>query len=160
METNEPLQTTLVQQAEAEVKHLLKRVQDLSVGDLKAVEQEVLASVFQLGRRMLEESMQVQPETRQAPAWREGACGHTLRLVGLRPKQFLTLPGPITIERAYYHCQAGVKEPADDEQAQVAALWEQAAQSRTTPSSPTSLPEQRVDRLYSALDGVMAPSRS
>ena len=233
METNEPLQTTLVQQAEAEVNHLLKRVQELSVGDLKAVEQEVLASVFHLGRSMLEQIMQAQPETREAPARREGACGHPQRLVGIRPKQILTLLGPITIRRAYYHCLAAAQEqpspeparcregeaPADAlwgieqrrtsagvqqqvsylcasltleeaaatfsrlfplqmsarqalylmqpvgealaaaEQAQVNALWEQAAQSRTLLSSPTNQAEQRVDRLYIELDGVMARLR-
>jgi len=116
METNEAMQTTLVQQAEAEVNNLLKRVQNLPVGDLKAVEQEGLASVFELGRRMLGEIMQVQPEVREAPARRKGACGHPQRLVGRRSKQILTL-GPVTIERAYYHCLAAAKEQGREEQA-------------------------------------------
>ncbi len=227
------MHTTLVQQAEAEVNNLLKRVQDLPVGDLKAVEQEVLASVFELGRRMLEEIMQAQPETREAPARRKGACGHPQRLVGRRSKQILTLLGPITIERAYYHCLAAAKEQACEEQArcrqgeapaealwgveqrrtsagvqqqvsylcasltleeaaatfsrlfplqmsarqalylmqpvgealaaaeqaQVDALWEQAAQSRTMLISPSCSRQQTLDRLYIELDGVMARLR-
>ena len=53
METNEALQRTLLQEAEAEVRQLLKQVQDLNVGDLKGVEQAVLTSVFAWGRKAL-----------------------------------------------------------------------------------------------------------
>lgn len=104
METNAALQTTLLQAAEAEMKHLLTRVEVLGVGDLKGVEQEVLSSVFALGRHALEQIIQAQPETIQAPARREGGCGHRQRLVSQRPKQVLTLLGTITIHRAYYQC--------------------------------------------------------
>ena len=46
METNEALKTTVVQEAEAEIMKLLKRVQEMKVGDLKGVEQEVLKRMF------------------------------------------------------------------------------------------------------------------
>ena len=39
------------------------------------------------------------------------ACGQTARYAGRRPKTFTTVLGPLTLERAYYHCdtcQAGV----------------------------------------------------
>jgi hypothetical protein len=111
METNEPLKMTLMQEAEAEVVQLLKRVQDLKAGDLKGVEQEVLAGMFALGRTTLERIMQAQAETMEAPARREGACGHEQSLVGIRPKQVLTLLGAIRMQRAYYQCRI----PADEQ---------------------------------------------
>ena len=33
-------------------------------------------------------------------------CGQTARYAGRRPKTFTTLLGPLTLERAYYHCDA------------------------------------------------------
>ena len=47
------------------MRHLLKRVQVLNVGDLKGVEQEVLISVFALGRKALERIIQAQPGDRR-----------------------------------------------------------------------------------------------
>lgn len=128
METNEQVKTTLVQEAEAEVVQLLKRVQELKGGDLKGVEQEVLTSMFALGRKTLERLIQAHPETVEAPARREGACGHQQRQVGQRPKQVLTLLGIITIQRAYYHCldpaeeQEG-KRPCTHGEAPADTLW-------------------------------------
>lgn len=233
METNEQLQTTLVQEAEAEVVKLLKRVQELKVGDLKGVEHEVLTSVFAIGRATLERIIQAQPEGVEAPARREGACGHEQRLVSYRPKQVLTLLGKITIQRPYYQClgpaevqerkgeprcahgeapadalwgieerrtSAGVQQavsylgallPLEEaaaafsrlfplqmsarqalylmqpvgealatlEHEQVNALWEEAAQARTTPGSPVDPSEEGIDRLYIQLDGVLARLR-
>jgi hypothetical protein len=231
METNEQVKMALVQEVEAEVVNLLKRVQELKVGDLKGVEQEVLTSMFTLGRKTLERLIQAQPEMVEAPARRQGACGHVQRLVGQRPKQVLTLLGTITIRRAYYQCvnpaeeqdekrpcthgeapadaqwgveerrtSAGVQQAvsylaasltleetaaafsrlfplqmsarqalylmqpvgealAAAEQAQVNALWEEAAQKRTTPSKPSSPSGEALDRLYIQLDGVLARLR-
>ena len=235
METNEQVKMALVQEGEAAVVNLLKRVQELKVGDLKGVEQEVLTSMFTLGRKMLERLIQTQAETREAPARRQGACGHPQRLVGIRSKQVLTLLGTITVQRAYYQCVDPAEEqkrdsqgpcthgeaPADAlwgveqrrtsagvqqavsylgasltleetaavfsrlfplqmsarqalylmqpvgealaavEQAQVNALWQEAAQKRTTPSSSigSSEEEERLDRLYIQLDGVLARLR-
>ena len=34
------------------------------------------------------------------------ACGQTARYAGRRPKTFTTVLGPLTLERAYYHCDA------------------------------------------------------
>ena len=34
------------------------------------------------------------------------ACGRTVRYAGRRLKTFITLLGPLTLERAYYHCDA------------------------------------------------------
>jgi hypothetical protein len=112
METNEALRMALVQEAEAEVTQLLKRVQELEGGDLKGVEHEVLMRMFVLGRSLLERLIQAQAETVAAPARREGACGHEQRLVGQRSKQVLTLLGTITIQRAYYQCL----DPAEEQE--------------------------------------------
>ena len=104
METNEAVKTTLIQQTEAAIIALLSRVEAVQEGDLKGVELEVLTSVFALGRIILEQLIQSQLETEAAPTRRRGTCGHEQRLVGIRPKQVLTLLGPITIKRTYYHC--------------------------------------------------------
>ena len=32
------------------------------------------------------------------------ACGQTAHYAGRRPKTFTTVLGPLTLERAYYHC--------------------------------------------------------
>ncbi len=231
METNEQVKTALVQEAEHEIVNLLKRMQELKAGDLQGVEQEVLASMFRLGRTTLQGLIQAQVETQETPARREGACGHEQRLVSQRPKQVLTLLGAITIQRAYYQCLHPTQErdgtrpcthgeaPADAlwgigerrtsagvqqavsylgasltleetaavfsrlfplqmsarqalylmqpvgealavaEQAQVEALWEEAAQKCTTPSSPRSPSDEALERLYIQLDGVMARLR-
>ena len=128
METNEQLKTTLVQEAEAEIVKLLKRVQELKVGDLKGVEHEVLTSVFAIGRTALACLIQAQPETLAAPARHAGACGHEQRLVSWRPKQVLTLLGAITIQRAYYQCldpaeEQDGKQPCTHGEAPADALW-------------------------------------
>lgn len=231
METNEQVKTALVQAAEHEIVNLLKRIQEVKVGDLKGVEQEVLSSVFAIGRSTLECLIQAQPEMLAAPARREGACGHAQRLVGQRPKQVLTLVGAITIQRAYYQCLDPAEEqdgkpccthgeaPADTvwgieerrtsvgvqqavsylgasltleetaaafsrlfplqmsarqalylmqpvgealaavEQAQVNALWQEAAEKRTALTSPISPSGEELDRLYIQLDGVLARLR-
>src|SRR5215469_1552508 len=99
METNEAVKTTLIQQTEAAIIALLSRVEAVQEGDLKGVEQEVLRSVFALGRTILEQLIQSQRETETVPTRRRGTCGHAQRLVGIRPKQVLTLLGPITIKR-------------------------------------------------------------
>jgi hypothetical protein len=115
METNETVTMALIQEAEAELMKLLKRIEGLKEGDLKGVESEVLTSVFTLGRKVLEQIIQGQPETEKAPARRQGSCGHEQRFVGIRPKQVLTLLGPITIKRAYYCCLRQASELPQDE---------------------------------------------
>lgn len=233
METNEALKLGLVQAVEAEVVQLLKRVQELKIGDLKGVEQEVLTSMFAIGRTTLERLIQAQAEAVASPARREGACGHEQRLVSQRPKQVLTLLGKITIQRAYYQCLNPTEEPERDgkqacthgeapadalwgltqrhtsagvqqavsylgaaltleetatafsrlfplqmsarqvlhlmqpvgealaaaEQAQVQAVWEEAARKHPTPIGPVGCCDDGVERLYIQLDGVLARLR-
>lgn len=113
METNEVLKMTLVQEAEAEIRKLLKRVEELQEGDFKGVEQEVLTGMFALGWSLLERVVEEQVNRKQIPTRRQGSCGHEQQLVDKRPKQLLTLLGPITIRRAYYRClQPEQEEPS------------------------------------------------
>lgn len=105
METNETLKVALIQAAEQEIVKLADQLQSLSEGDLKALEQSVLASSLAIGNRMLSEIVNYAGQQMDAPARREGECGHRQRLVGTRPKQLLTLVGKVTVYRAYYQCR-------------------------------------------------------
>lgn len=72
METNETLRRTMLQEAESEIRQLLKRVEELNEGDLRRVEQEVLTSMFALGRRVLERVIQEQMNTQEVSSRRQG----------------------------------------------------------------------------------------
>lgn len=54
METSEGMKTALRQQAEAGVLKLLESLQTLKEGDLKEQEQQVLATMFTVGRGWME----------------------------------------------------------------------------------------------------------
>ena len=55
METSEGVEKVLLQEAEAEVRQLLHSLQPLKEGGLKGLEQQIMASVFRLGRRWMEQ---------------------------------------------------------------------------------------------------------
>lgn len=101
METNDDMKATLMSLAEAEMEELVLKLQGVKEGDLEGLEQQVLAQMLTLGRRCLEGLLEQQASRQPTPARREGACGHRQRLVGRRPRQLLTLLGPLTIHRAY-----------------------------------------------------------
>jgi hypothetical protein len=82
--------------------------------DLEAVEMATRAASHRLGAKVLERLL-------SAPAAFEATvacdCGRPARFHQMRPKQLLTVLGPITIERPYYvcpHCHAGCS-PRDRE---------------------------------------------
>ena len=104
METSEGLEKVLLQEAETEVRTLLQSLQSLSEGDLKGLEQQILASVFRIGRRWMEQVLTAPGIEAKEPAERTGKCGHVQQLVGYRPRQVLTLLGKISFKRAYYQC--------------------------------------------------------
>lgn len=104
METNETVKAGLVQAAEQEIYNLLTALQAVPVGNLKDLEQQVMQAVFALGARWLGEVLNGQAR-QEAPARREGSCGHRQRLVGLREKEVLTLVGQVKWKRPYYQCQ-------------------------------------------------------
>jgi hypothetical protein len=104
METSERVEIALRQEAEAGVLKLLQSLQTLKEGDLKDLEQQVMASIFSMGRRWMEHLLSAPLAQEQEPGQRRGECGHAQQLVGYRPKQVLTLLGKITFKRAYYQC--------------------------------------------------------
>jgi hypothetical protein len=54
METNEALKSELLKQAEEAIEKLLAQVQRIEEGDLQEVEQQMLSTMMDLGRRCLE----------------------------------------------------------------------------------------------------------
>ncbi len=65
----------------------------------------------------------------------------------------------MSARQALYLMQPVGEALAAVEQEQVNALWEEAAQARTMPSSQVEPPEEGIDRLYIQLDGVLARLR-
>jgi hypothetical protein len=112
VETSDGLKTALRQTVETEVMKLVESLRDVARGDLKGVEEQIMRSVFALGRTLMEQVLSSGAEHESSAARRVGECGHRQRLVGERPKQLLTLMGKVTFRRAYYQCL-----PEDGEQA-------------------------------------------
>src|SRR5438874_12942245 len=57
-----------------------------------------------MGRRLLEGLLDSRLRERRPVARRQGRCGHRQRLLGERPKELLTLVGPVSFVRPYYQC--------------------------------------------------------
>src|SRR5260370_27270220 len=114
METSEGVKTALRQQAEAGVLKLLESLQTLKEGDLKELEQQVMATMFALGRGWMESLLSEVTADERAPGQRIGTCGHPQQLEGYRRKQVLTLLGKVSFKRAYYRCRVE-EEPAAEE---------------------------------------------
>ncbi len=125
METSQGMEKVLLQEAEAEVRKLLQSLQPLKEGDLKGLEQQIMASVFRIGRRWMEQVLSASVPEAKEPAERTGACGHVQHLVGYRPRQVLTLLGKITFKRAYYQCCLPAQEQANEQPAELYA-WRSA----------------------------------
>lgn len=104
METKEGLKRALLQEAEAGILKLLQQLHKLPEGDLKGLEQQVMETIFAIGRGWMQSVLSEAVPEEPAPAERVGSCGHQQQLVGYRPKQVLTLLGKITFKRAYYQC--------------------------------------------------------
>ncbi len=96
METSQGVKTVLIQQAEAGVRKLLERLQTLEEGDLKGLEQQVLETIFTIGRGWMESMLSEPAPEERAASQRRGSCGHAQQLEGYRPKQVLTLLGKVT----------------------------------------------------------------
>lgn len=104
METSETLKGKLLQQAEACVEVLVVKLGERKPGELEELEQEILTQMMLLGQMWLQKVLQEQAETSDHAGCTEGTCGHRLSLVSKRPRQILSVFGPLTIRRAYYHC--------------------------------------------------------
>lgn len=111
METNEKLQTALLQEAEKTMLKVMEQMEMIGEGDLQTLEQSILTACLSLGRAMLEQVLNHAGEEAERPARREGTCGHQQYLVGMRPRQLHTLMGKVVFRRAYYQCVVENEEP-------------------------------------------------
>lgn len=116
MKTNEEIKRALLLQAEETIEGLLWQVQQIEEGNFQELEHQVLSAVVELGRKCLGELIEQSSEKRSEPARRVGACGHRQRLVSTRPRQLLTLLGPITFHRGYYHCLSSREQAKTEEE--------------------------------------------
>jgi hypothetical protein len=87
-----------------ELERFFAHVQDLSEGDLEHLEEQVVKTSQQMGCRLLEGILNSRLREQRPVARRQGSCGHRQRLVGERPKELLSLVGPVTFVRPYYQC--------------------------------------------------------
>ena len=115
METTEEMKSALLRKAETCIENLELSLQKVDEGDLQELEQAIMVQVLELGRSCLEKVLEEQAKQKESATAREGACGHPQRLVSKRPRQVLSLLGPITIHRGYYHC-VEKREPAEGQQ--------------------------------------------
>src|SRR6266849_4803289 len=104
MKTNEALKSALLKQAEGCMETLVLRMQEVKKGDLQELEQQILTQMLALGQECLQRILEEQAKESEAALPREGACGHRQHLIGKRSRQVLSLFGPISIQRNYYHC--------------------------------------------------------
>lgn len=115
METNEALKRILMSKAEASIDRLLKGMAEGKEGDFQELEQQVQVESRAFGRNCLEALLEEKAKEQGSAARREGSCGHRQRLVGRRPRQILTVLGPIVVHRAYYQCMRDTKGSAEGE---------------------------------------------
>src|SRR5438270_12296876 len=85
-----------------ELEALLGRstVQDL---DLEAVEMAARRQALRLAVRALEQRLNADASD-YAGSQLACACGQSARYLGRRAKTFVSVLGPLRLERAYYHC--------------------------------------------------------
>jgi len=82
METKDGLTRALMQEAEVGVRKLLEQLQGLQEGDLKGLEQQVMETIFEIGRGWMQSILSEAVPEEQAPGERVGSCGHPQQLVG------------------------------------------------------------------------------
>lgn len=104
METNEQIRRTLKKALEDELETFLDQMSQLAEGELEKVEEQVVKTSQAIGRKLLEGVLNSRLHEQRPAARREGRCGHVQRLVGERPKELITLLGPVRFVRPYYQC--------------------------------------------------------
>jgi len=104
VETNEQRKKAVRAAIQEELEGFFVQVQELSEGDLEHLEEQVVKTSQQMGRRLLEGILDSRLREQRPVARRQGSCGHRQRLVGERPKELLTLVGPVRFVRPYYQC--------------------------------------------------------
>ena len=102
METNEQIRRVLSKALEEELESFLGQVSQMTEGELKHLEEQVVKSSQAIGRKLMEGVLNSRLHERRPVARREGSCGHVQRLVSERPKELITLVGPVSFVRAYY----------------------------------------------------------
>ena len=96
METNEQIRQALSKALGEELESFLKQVSQMTEGELKHLEEQVVKSSQAIGRKLMEGVLNSLLHERRPVARREGSCGHVQRLVGERPKELITLVGPVS----------------------------------------------------------------
>jgi hypothetical protein len=95
METNEQIRRVLSKALEEELESFLEQVSQISEGELKQLEEQVVKRSQAIGRKLMEGVLNSRLQQPRPVARREGSCGHVQRLVGERPKELITLIGPV-----------------------------------------------------------------
>ena len=136
METNEQIRRVLSKALEEELDTFLAQVSQMTEGELKQLEEQVVKSSQAIGRKLMEGVLTSRLHEHRPAARRQGSCGHVQRLVGERPKELITLVGPVRFVRPYYQClHAGEGQEEQDcshGEAPADVLWGVDKQ-RTTP---------------------------
>ena len=104
METNEQIRKVLSKALEEELESFLEQVSQMTEGELQHLEKQVVKSSQAIGRKLMQGVLNSRLHERRPVARRQGRCGHVQRLVGERPKELITLVGPVSFIRAYYQC--------------------------------------------------------
>ena len=136
METNEQIRRELGKALEEELASFLEQVNQMSEGELKHLEEQVVKSSQAIGRKLMEGVLNSRLHEQRPVARRKGRCGHKQRLVGERRKELITLVGPVRFVRAYYQCLCDGEGPQEQAcghgEAPADVLWGVDKQ-RTTP---------------------------
>ena len=136
METNEQIRKVLREVLEEELETFLEQVSQMTEGELKRLEKQVVKSSQAIGRKLMAGVLNSRLHERRPAARRQGRCGHVQRLVGERPKELITLVGPVSFVRAYYQClhveEAEAEHDCTHGEAPADVLWGVDEQ-RTTP---------------------------
>jgi len=96
METNEQIRRVLSKALEEELETFLEQISQMTEGELKHLEEQVVKSSQAIGRKLMEGVLNSRLHERRPVARRKGRCGHVQRLVGERPKELITLVGPVS----------------------------------------------------------------
>ena len=104
------LQKTLEQEVEGETEALIGRAAAQAAFDLEALETGLRAQALRVAARVLERQLNADRSDHVGPVCACPQCGADARYAGRRRKRFVTVLGPIDLQRAYYacgRCQAG-----------------------------------------------------
>ncbi|HEU5380638.1 MAG TPA: ISKra4 family transposase [Ktedonobacteraceae bacterium] len=97
------------------IEQLVEELEEVKEGDLQQLEQALLQSVMELGRKGMETILAQKAREDQHLESREDGNSHRLRLVGYRERQTVTLLGRLTITRGYYHCEESKSQNKQDQ---------------------------------------------